>query len=95
EEILIDFRELIGEHSGVNMADAVWERLWSYGIHTKAYKILQIMAFVMDNATNNDTMIQAFEQKCQDHNIEFSAKNSRLRCMPHTFHLAALKVNTH
>ena len=24
EELLIDFRELIGEHSGENMAEAVW-----------------------------------------------------------------------
>jgi hypothetical protein len=32
EELLIDFRELIGEHSGENMADAVWETLIMYGI---------------------------------------------------------------
>ncbi len=30
EEILIDFRELIDEHSGVNMAAAVWETLQKY-----------------------------------------------------------------
>ncbi|THU89681.1 hypothetical protein K435DRAFT_677366, partial [Dendrothele bispora CBS 962.96] len=91
EEILIDFRELIGEHSGVNIADAVWETLWNFNTQNS---ILQIMAFIMDNATNNDTIIQAFEQKCQDHNIEFSAKSYCLRCMPHTVYLAALKVNT-
>ena len=27
EELLIDFRELIGEHSGENMAEVVWETL--------------------------------------------------------------------
>jgi hypothetical protein len=27
EELLIDFRELQGEHSGENMAEAVWETL--------------------------------------------------------------------
>lgn len=32
EELLIDFRELIGEHSGENMADAVWQTLTTYGI---------------------------------------------------------------
>ena len=31
EELLIDFREL-GEHSGENMAKAVWETLVMYGI---------------------------------------------------------------
>jgi len=32
EELLIDFRELIGEHSGDNMAEAVWQTLELYGL---------------------------------------------------------------
>jgi hypothetical protein len=32
EECLIDFRELIGEHSGLNMANAVWTCLDEYKI---------------------------------------------------------------
>ena len=32
EELLIDFQELLGEHSGENMAEAVWETLVMYGI---------------------------------------------------------------
>jgi hypothetical protein len=47
----------------------------------------------MDNATNNDTMVEAIERKCQAENIPFSAQHSRLRCMPHTVHLAALKAS--
>ena len=31
-EELIDFRELLGEHSGENIAEAVWETLVLYGI---------------------------------------------------------------
>jgi hypothetical protein len=30
EELLIDFRELIGEHSGENLAEAVYETLQLY-----------------------------------------------------------------
>ncbi len=52
----------------------------------------KVMAFVMDNATNNDTMVKAIKQKCFLEGIEFSAHESRLHCMPHTVHLAALKV---
>ncbi|SJL18443.1 uncharacterized protein ARMOST_22032 [Armillaria ostoyae] len=52
----------------------------------------QVMAFVMDNATNNDTMVEAIEWKCIVAGIQFSARESRLRCMPHTVHLAALKL---
>ena len=36
EELLIDFRELIGEHSGENMAEAVWETLKRYGLEKRA-----------------------------------------------------------
>jgi hypothetical protein len=32
EELLIDFQELVGEHSGDNMADSVWETLERYGL---------------------------------------------------------------
>ncbi|KAJ6472248.1 hypothetical protein DFH09DRAFT_477185 [Mycena vulgaris] len=46
----------------------------------------------MDNATNNDTMIEVFEEKCHARDINFSAIDSRIRCMPHTAHLAALKL---
>ena len=35
EELLLDFREIIGEHSKENMAAAVWETLVAYGIGEK------------------------------------------------------------
>jgi hypothetical protein len=35
EELLIDFRELEGEHSGENMAEAVWETLTCFGIENQ------------------------------------------------------------
>ncbi|KAJ7157772.1 hypothetical protein C8R46DRAFT_908335 [Mycena filopes] len=46
----------------------------------------------MDNATNNDTMVVAFEARCSAENILFSAVDGRMRCMPHTIHLSALKL---
>ncbi|KAF9022525.1 hypothetical protein BDZ89DRAFT_888537, partial [Hymenopellis radicata] len=69
-----------------NMADAVWSTLTKYDIQGR------ILAFVMDNATNNDTMLDEIEDLCTNAGIDFSAKRSRLRCMPHTVHLAALKL---
>jgi hypothetical protein len=36
EELLIDFRELIGEHSGQNMAHAVYETQGKYGLKGRA-----------------------------------------------------------
>jgi len=52
----------------------------------------QIIAIVMDNASNNDTLMTSLESQCEERNIPFSAKNARMRCMPHMIHLAAIKV---
>ncbi|KAJ7717123.1 hypothetical protein B0H14DRAFT_2251260, partial [Mycena olivaceomarginata] len=69
-----------------NMADTVWATLEKFGLRGR------ISAFVMDNATNNDTMVVALEKKCLKENIPFSSDRARMRCMPHTVHLAAIKV---
>ena len=50
------------------------------------------MAIMMDNASNNDTMMEAIEDRCHAAGIQFSAAQARMRCMPHTIHLAAIKV---
>jgi hypothetical protein len=107
EELLIDFRELIGEHSGENMAEAVWATMELYGLVGKVsfwpsglslclpvrlLMVLQIIAIVMDNASNNNTMMVSLERRCQQRAIQFSAQDARMRCMPHTIHLAAIKV---
>ena len=42
EELLIDFRELIGEHTGENMAEAVWETLTRYDIHDRVSILIAI-----------------------------------------------------
>ena len=44
EELLIDFQELLGEHSGENMADVVWNTLCNYGIENRVrfYKLFII-----------------------------------------------------
>ncbi|KAJ6631881.1 hypothetical protein B0H10DRAFT_1734538, partial [Mycena sp. CBHHK59/15] len=69
-----------------NMAAAVWETVETFGL------VGRITAFVMDNATNNDTMVEAFQRRCRERSIEFSCTDARMRCMPHTIHLSALKL---
>ncbi|KAJ7800237.1 hypothetical protein B0H14DRAFT_2387443, partial [Mycena olivaceomarginata] len=69
-----------------NMADTVWATLEKFDLCRR------INALVMDNATNNDTMVEALEHKCKKENIPFSSSCVRMRCMPHTVHLAAIKV---
>ncbi|KAJ7300980.1 hypothetical protein DFH08DRAFT_724785, partial [Mycena albidolilacea] len=69
-----------------SMADVAWKTLENYGLTDK------IIAFVMDNATNNDIMVEAIQAKCLAAGIRFEARKARMRCMPHTVHLAALKL---
>ena len=35
EEIVLDFQELVGEHSGKNLAEAVWQTIELYGLQHK------------------------------------------------------------
>lgn len=47
---------------------------------------------MMDNASNNDTLMEALETRCHNAGIEFSASAAHIQCIPHTIHLAAIKV---
>ena len=46
----------------------------------------------MDNATNNNTLAAGIAQRSKEAGAHFLAKDSRMCCMPHTVHLAAIKV---
>ena len=103
EELLIDFRELIGEHSGENMAEAVWATMELYSLIGKVsfqagspLHLLthsQVIAITMDNASNNNTLMTSLERRCQQWGVIFSAQDAHMWCMPHTIHLAAIKVS--
>jgi len=47
---------------------------------------------MLDNASNNDTLIDAIVNQAMQQGIRMKADWIHLRCMPHTVHLAALKV---
>ena len=50
---VLALKELNGTHSGQNQAESIMEVINDYGIASK------VGYFVMDNASNNDTMIKA------------------------------------
>ena len=35
EEVILDFREIVGEHSGENLAEVVWQTIAAYGLENK------------------------------------------------------------
>ncbi|KAG2052457.1 hypothetical protein BDR06DRAFT_827739, partial [Suillus hirtellus] len=82
EELLIDFHEIISEHSGANLTKVVWSTLELYRLKN------QVMAVVCDNASNNDTLLQALGEKCANEGINFSHEDSHIHCLLHIVHLA-------
>jgi hypothetical protein len=78
---LIGFRDLEGPHSGENIAESVKSVCEEYGI------ISQIGCFVLDNAENNDTCVQALARTWGWSREE--AKQRRLRCFGHIINLVA------
>jgi hypothetical protein len=81
-------------YSGENMAEAVWQTMELYGLVGRvSFPIIhqcilltrsQIIAIIMDNASNNNTLMTSLESRCQQRGISFSAQDARMRCMPHT-----------
>ncbi|KAE9402140.1 hypothetical protein BT96DRAFT_758942, partial [Gymnopus androsaceus JB14] len=69
-----------------NMVDVVWNTLEKYGL------IGWVLSLMMDNVSNNDTLTEAIECKCHALNIPFKARHACLQRMPHTVHLAILKL---
>ncbi|KAF8237018.1 hypothetical protein L208DRAFT_1144954, partial [Tricholoma matsutake] len=69
-----------------NMVEATWETLTHYGIEH------WIMAFMTDNTSNNDTLVDRIVWCAKEQDISMKSEWVHLCCMPHTVHLAALKL---
>ncbi|KAF8224542.1 hypothetical protein L208DRAFT_1310729, partial [Tricholoma matsutake] len=69
-----------------NIADAVWDTLSAFGIQEKA------IAFMADNALNMDTFVDETILCAEKMKIIINPVWAWLWCMPHTIHLAALKL---
>ncbi|KAA8615108.1 hypothetical protein PtrSN002B_011378 [Pyrenophora tritici-repentis] len=76
-DLPIALPQLMGPHSGENMAEIVYSTLQKFGVTART-----IGYFVLDNAYNNDTTITALASK-----FGFNAAHRRLRCGPHTLNL--------
>jgi hypothetical protein len=50
DELLIDFQELIGAHTGENMAEVVWDTLDLYGLKGKVRHYNFNVPFITDTS---------------------------------------------
>jgi hypothetical protein len=76
-DLPIALPQLTGAHSGEMMASVVTQTLKHFRVDPAS-----IGYFVLDNASNNDTTVDAIAQK-----MGFNAVHRRLRCGPHTLNL--------
>jgi hypothetical protein len=79
QAILLALRRLEGSHSGENQAELILDTLRTYNIEKIGY-------FVCDNATSNDTAIQAI---LRSFGMVKEQERRRLRCLGHIVNLAA------
>jgi type IV pilus biogenesis protein CpaD/CtpE len=79
QAIVIGIPEQTESHSGDNIATQIISTIKDYGIQPN-----QIGYFMLDNATNNDTAMEAIADE-----FGFDAKQRRLRCAGHIINLIA------
>ncbi|KAJ6785140.1 hypothetical protein PWT90_08160 [Aphanocladium album] len=80
---VLGLRELMGEHSGENMAEVLLQIFKDYKISGR------IGYFMADNATSNDTCIHAVLRGLYPNMSEKQRKRRRLRCFGHIVNLCA------
>ena len=78
---LLSIPEVLGRHSGANIAETVEEIVHEYNIQSR------VGYFVTDNAGNNDTALDLISEE-----LDFNAKHRRLRCMGHILNLVARSI---
>jgi hypothetical protein len=76
-DLPIALPQLTGAHSGANLAHVIYKTLLEFGVSGT-----KVGWFITDNASNNDTAIQALASQ-----LDFVAAERRLRCGPHTINL--------
>lgn len=86
QSIVLRIRELDGQHSGENMAEAIMEFIREYGIASK------VGYFMMDNAGNMNTMIDKVSDGLEhEFDIFYDPLPHRLRCFGHIINLAVME----
>ncbi|KAF8689423.1 Encoded by, partial [Rhizoctonia solani] len=79
---LIAFQKVDGHHTGANVGQVLFSVLLESGISNK------IGCITLDNASNNNTLMQELAQAFESRRIEFDEKENWIRCFPHVMNLA-------
>jgi hypothetical protein len=83
KNVLLGFRRLLGAHSGENIAATVWGVIEDFSLERR------LGYCTLDNASSNDTAVQAISRRLGDLGVTFPAEERRLRCFGHILNLSA------
>ena len=61
-------------------------------VHETSFLLLLILIQCPLQVSNNDTFMDGIERRAKKAGAPFNASWACLRCMPHTIHLAAIKI---
>ena len=95
KEAVLEFSEIEGPKSGENMGGLVMDLLEELNIETK------LLSITGDNASNNETLMDAVESGLQDkfslsenetNTIRFQGRESFIRCLAHVLNLIVKKL---
>ena len=78
---------------GLLVTNMHFSRLWHITSTSIAASVMFKYSFMLDNASNNNTMVNAIAGHTASEGIKLNATWAQLRCMPHTIHLVAIKVS--
>jgi len=81
EEVLIEFEEIRGSHTGANMAGIINDVLARYGIQDS------ILGFTTDSASNNRTLTEALNNTWSLLSVEWCQLENHIPCMAHVVQL--------
>ncbi|QRV94361.1 AC9 transposase [Ceratobasidium sp. AG-Ba] len=88
EEVLLDFVELHGAHTGENMSIAVASALTELGIKDK------LLALVGDNASTNGTLLHHLSASLgqSSSKLRWDPEKGQICCLAHIIHLAVMTL---
>lgn len=100
---LIAFHRLRGGHDGVSLGKTVFHLLDRAGVTVKvAFLIVghaftdlisaKVGHFTVDNASNNETMMQELERLLQAREIPFDAQDRKIMCYSHVIDLSCGRI---
>ncbi|GES72958.1 zinc finger BED domain-containing protein RICESLEEPER 2-like [Rhizophagus clarus] len=81
QNLLIDFVQIFGQHTGENIKNTFVSALQNLSIHTK------VLGITTDNASNNLTFINALSDWMKENDIFFD-KNNHFRCFAHVINIS-------